>query len=174
MNTRESYDHSLVKHPGSHKRHSFSWGAGGSVVGRWDVFDLAVPIVFHMIFSNIFWKCSHPVSIILPTCPQLSQMSFKWFSEGYANLFMEFVCFHLSCWDLPNHDTSFCVLGIVGKPSMRWGTSNWFHNVSTYVGEVIEYCVICVIGYIHWFWKETISWGTSSHLGQWQKVTLPT
>jgi hypothetical protein len=29
---------------------------------------------------------------------------------------------------------------------MRLGTPNWFHDVSTYVGEVIEYCVICVIG----------------------------
>jgi hypothetical protein len=29
---------------------------------------------------------------------------------------------------------------------MRLGTPNWFHNVSTNVGEVIEYCVICMIG----------------------------
>jgi hypothetical protein len=56
----------LQKIPGSHKRHSFSLGEG-SVVGRWDVSDLAVPIVFHMIFfSTIFSKCAHSVSIMLP------------------------------------------------------------------------------------------------------------
>ncbi len=70
----------------------FFFRGRGSVVGRWDVFDLAVPIVFHMILSNIFSKCSHSVSIMLPVCPQLSQMFFKWYSEGYVNLFMKFVC----------------------------------------------------------------------------------
>jgi hypothetical protein len=133
-----------VKYPGSHKRQFFFGGA--SVVGKWDVFEFTVPIVFHMIFSNIFSKCSHSVSIILPTCPQLSQMFFKRYSEGYANVFIKFVClfvcFCLSHWDLPNHNPSCCILGIVGRPLMRLGTPNWFHNVSTYVGEVIEYCVI--------------------------------
>ncbi len=30
-------------------------------------------------------------------------------------------------------------LGGVGKPSMTKGASSWFHNVSNYNGEVIEY-----------------------------------
>jgi len=30
-------------------------------------------------------------------------------------------------------------LGGVGKPSMSKGASSWFHNVSNYNGEVIEY-----------------------------------
>jgi hypothetical protein len=55
-------------------------------------FILVVPIVFHMIFSNMFSKWSHSVSIMLPMCPQLSQMFFKWYSESYANVFLKFVC----------------------------------------------------------------------------------
>ncbi len=52
------------------------------------------------------------------------------------------VCFDcLSFSDLPNITSCF-TLGIVGKHLMRKGAPIWFHNVSTYGGEVIEYWTI--------------------------------
>ncbi len=39
----------------------------------------------------------------------------------------------------PNHGTSCCALGTIGKLTMSRGVSNWFHNVLTYGREVIEY-----------------------------------
>jgi hypothetical protein len=40
--------------------------------------------------------------------------------------------------DLPNHGASCHTLGIIGKCSMSRSAYYWFHNVSTYGGEVIE------------------------------------
>jgi hypothetical protein len=41
--------------------------------------------------------------------------------------------------DLPNHGASCHTLGIIGKKcSMSRSAYYWFHNVSTYGGEVIE------------------------------------
>jgi hypothetical protein len=40
--------------------------------------------------------------------------------------------------DLPNHGASCYELGFIGKLSINRDALNWFHNVSTYDGEVIE------------------------------------
>jgi hypothetical protein len=47
-----------------------------------------------------------------------------------------FVCF--SHWDLPNPNTISLVFGIVGKPSMGTSAPSWFHNVSTYIGKLLN------------------------------------
>jgi len=55
------------------------------------------------------------------------------------NLSMKEGClFFLSLWDLPNQGSSCCTFGRVGNPSMTRCAPSWFHNVSTYCGEVIE------------------------------------
>jgi hypothetical protein len=40
--------------------------------------------------------------------------------------------------DLPNHGAFCYELHIIGKLSMNRDALSWFHNVSTYDGEVIE------------------------------------
>jgi hypothetical protein len=52
-----------------------------------------------------------------------------------CSLFVLFVC------QISQITTSLAMLlvPIVGKPSMRRGALNWFHNVSTIGKEVIEY-----------------------------------
>jgi hypothetical protein len=52
------------------------------------------------------------------------------------------VCFVLSCWDLPNHDTSCCTLHIFLKLSMSRGAPTWFETVWSYSVEVIDYWII--------------------------------
>jgi len=138
--TRESYDHSFVKHPGSHKRHSFS--LGGAVWWASGMFLSWLFLLCSIWFSQ---RYSQNVPIQFPLCSQCVPNFLKCSSNDIVSvtpmyLWSLFVClFLLSHWDLPNHNTSCCILGIVGNPSMRWGRPYWFHNVSTYVGKVIEY-----------------------------------
>ncbi len=56
------------------------------------------------------------------------------------------VClFSLSFWDFSSSNVSCHALGIIGKPLMSDSTLTWFHNVSTYGGEVIEYWIIFLL-----------------------------
>jgi len=136
-----------VKYPGSPKRHSFS--LGGPVWWASGMFLSWLFLFCSIWFSQTYFQ---NVPIQFPLCSQCVPNFLKCSSNDIVRvtpmyLWRKFVClFLLSHWDLPNHNTSCCILGIVGKPSMRWGAPNWFHNVSTNVGEVIEYCVICMIG----------------------------
>ncbi len=50
--------------------------------------------------------------------------------------------FYLSCWNLPNHDPSWCALGIFRKTLMSKGASSWFKTVWTYSVGAIDYWII--------------------------------
>jgi hypothetical protein len=53
---------------------------------------------------------------------------------------MKVVCFVLFIiLNLPNRNTSCCVLHTFKKAFDEQGCINWFHNVATYGGKVIEY-----------------------------------
>ncbi len=57
-------------------------------------------------------------------------MSLKPGGEYVSMKLVWLFCF--SHWDLPNHNSSCCILGTIGKSSMSRGAWNWFHNVLTY------------------------------------------
>jgi hypothetical protein len=62
-----------------------------------------------------------------------------------ANLFMKqgsLFCFVLSCWDLPNHSTSWHTLGTFRKFSVSRVYWTWFETVWSYGVKAIDYWTI--------------------------------
>ncbi len=85
-----------------------------------------------------FCRVFFPKLLILKQQTNLHVMELKSIYEGMLFLCLVFfwVCLFFS--DLPNHGASCYKLGIIGKLSINRDALSWFHNVSTYDGEVIE------------------------------------
>ncbi len=76
------------------------------------------------------------ILLIIPLSPH--PITWKIYLWRKVVCLYHFVC--LSCWDLPSHGASWCVLNTIGKPLMSTGLQQvGFHNVSTYVEQIIEY-----------------------------------
>jgi len=70
----------------------------------------------------------------------LIHKSWKHKCQGHHLSMKKIVClFCLSCWNLWHHSTICPILDTIGKSSMNRGVLNWFHNVVTNGGEIIEY-----------------------------------
>jgi hypothetical protein len=59
--------------------------------------------------------------------------------EFHLNMSFVSFCFVCHIEIFPKHGTSCDTLGTVVKPLDEFGAPSWFHNVSTYNGEVIKF-----------------------------------